>query len=494
MEYATTTEMMTTPDDNMTTTEMMTTPDDNMTTTEMMTTPDAKMTTTEMMTTPDADMTTTEMMTTPEANMTTTEVMTTTAVAMTTPERTAPPVANTMTTEPMLTNMTTMKMTTTPKVNTTTTEMMTTSTQDVTTPLTTTTEVTTSMMTSTIDLTTPEMTSASNNQTTVQPTTTPMVTTTAAAETTASTSTAQTTEQATQAVTTNTTTDPQTTMAQTTSRLTTEASTTKMLTTIMPTTKAMTTKEPPKPKVFNGEFRITRGVNFTEDLRNKTSTAFKSLENDIKPLLEDVYRTKYRDQFEEVVINEFRNGSVVVDYNVVLTPDATDVTAEDVKNTFKQALNNTTGDSLLGDFVIDPTSVTITEVVAPTPVPQQFELPQWAIIVIIVGVVVLFLLIVIIFALCVRRSRKNSMKGNLYAISEDGRKESLLWMHKKDANGFHGGVVGDGRIDGKTTAQEMREMRSHPSELPLNGSAPINGYGEHNFGYLLNAEDNDTYL
>ncbi|KAI8500825.1 hypothetical protein Bbelb_216430 [Branchiostoma belcheri] len=276
-----------------------------------------------------------------------------------------------------------------------------------------------------------------------------------------------------------------------------------MLTTVMPTTKAMTTKEPPKPKVFNGEFRITGGVNFTEDLRNKTSTAFKSLENDIKPLLEDVYRTKYRDQFEEVVINEFRSGSVVVDYDVVLAPNATNVTAEDVTNTFTQALINTTGDSLLGDFVIDPTSVTITEVVPPivttaaptaTAAPHKFELSQLAIILITVGVVVVFLVIVIIFALCVRRSRKNSMKGNLYAISEDGRKESLLWMHKKDANGFHGGVVGDGRIDGKTTAQEMREMRSHPSELPLNGSAPINGYGEHNFGYLLNAEDNDTYL
>ncbi|XP_035668540.1 uncharacterized protein LOC118410813, partial [Branchiostoma floridae] len=190
-------------------------------------------------------------------------------------------------------------------------------------------------------------------------------------------------------------------------------------------------------------------------------------------------------------------------YNVVLAPNTTDVTAEDVTDTFTRALNDSSGDSLLGDFVIDPASITTSEVVATTDPPlattaaaalQEFVLPQWAIIVIIVSVVVVFLLLVIIFALCVRRSRKNSMKGNMYAINEEGRKESLLWMHKKDANGFHGSLVSDGRHDGKTTAQEMREMRSHPSELPLNGSAPINGYGELNYGYVLNAEDNDTYL
>eukprot|EP00058_Branchiostoma_floridae_P005749 XP_002591237.1 hypothetical protein BRAFLDRAFT_76677 [Branchiostoma floridae] len=356
-------------------------------------------------------------------------------------------------------------MMTTPEANLTTTEIMVTSTQDLTAPPTTTTEVVTSMMTSTVDLTTPIMTSAGTNLTTVQP-----ATPTATEESTAPTTTAQTTpDQTTPAPTTDTilpnTTVHQTTMAETTLPLTTDSLTTKLLTTMVPTTKAMSTKEPPKPKIFNAVFRITRGVNFTEDLSDKTSDAFSNLENDIKPLLENVYRNRYGNQLEEVVINAFRSGSVVVDYNVVLAPNTTDVTAEDVTDTFTQALNDSSGDSLLGDFVIDPASITTSAGIRLT-----------------------------LFQLCVRRSRKNSMKGNMYAINEEGRKESLLWMHKKDANGFHGSLVSDGRHDGKTTAQEMREMRSHPSELPLNGSAPINGYGELNYGYVLNAEDNDTYL
>ncbi|XP_068072228.2 enteropeptidase [Danio rerio] len=68
---------------------------------------------------------------------------------------------------------------------------------------------------------------------------------------------------------------------------------------------------------FTGKLVISNGTVFTEELLNKNSAQFKALAYDTEQRISDAYRrSSLKEQFRSSKVNEFSEGSVVVDFDV----------------------------------------------------------------------------------------------------------------------------------------------------------------------------------
>ncbi|NXW43447.1 UROL1 protein, partial [Nyctiprogne leucopyga] len=97
-------------------------------------------------------------------------------------------------------------------------------------------------------------------------------------------------------------------------------------------------------KVFNGTTRITNEV-FTPEYQNKSSTAFKNFEtkfiNQIEKHLPQKIRELINEKKMRIVINDIKNGSVIVDFDIVLDVGE-NITKPEISDAFTEALNMST--------------------------------------------------------------------------------------------------------------------------------------------------------
>ncbi|XP_014811615.1 PREDICTED: mucin-3B-like [Calidris pugnax] len=106
--------------------------------------------------------------------------------------------------------------------------------------------------------------------------------------------------------------------------------------------------------------------NFTEDLKNKTSPTFKSFETDFKATMAEVYKDVKG--YQDVEIHELIQGSIIVNYTVileVLANTAADETVQSISQNLVQAVNNNSvcNSSCQGDncgFCFNPTFTNVT--------------------------------------------------------------------------------------------------------------------------------------
>uniref|UniRef100_A0A665V0H9 Uncharacterized protein n=1 Tax=Echeneis naucrates TaxID=173247 RepID=A0A665V0H9_ECHNA len=245
--------------------------------------------------------------TTTAANTTTVTTPTTTTAANTTTV-TTPTTTTAANTTTVITPTTTTAANTTTVITPTTTTAANTTT--VTSPTTTTTEATTTVITPTTTTTANTTTVTTPTTTTTEATTTVITptTTTTEATTTVTTPTTTTTE-ATTTVTTPTTTTTEATTTVTTPTTTTTEATTTVTTPTTTTTEATTVR-------FDVEITMELDRQFTSDLEDATSAAYRELESQILPL-EDSYNgiTGYSRTF----VRGFRAGSVITDFVVQAT-------------------------------------------------------------------------------------------------------------------------------------------------------------------------------
>ncbi|XP_035670095.1 mucin-1-like [Branchiostoma floridae] len=132
---------------------------------------------------------------------------------------------------------------------------------------------------------------------------------------------------------------------------------------------------------FNAYSRLTYGIATGGPIYPEL---IELAERPYNNVLESVFREEFGALLLEVRITGFRKGSVVVDYEVLLADTATEVTSEEVRETFLVALNETSGEFLPG-LVVDQESVQVTEYQAGVPPGDTF--PEWGIALICIGVI-----------------------------------------------------------------------------------------------------------
>ncbi|XP_068129704.1 uncharacterized protein [Hyperolius riggenbachi] len=103
------------------------------------------------------------------------------------------------------------------------------------------------------------------------------------------------------------------------------------------------------------EFKITN-KNFTDALKNKSSSEFLNLKKTVEEQLSTVYKAKYPN-FQSINVTDFSNGSVVVASTVQFASNDT-APAPSSENTVRALLSSLQGNSSVGDFQLSPESIT----------------------------------------------------------------------------------------------------------------------------------------
>ena len=154
-------------------------------------------------------------------------------------------------------------------------------------------------------------------------------------------------------------------------------------TTTTPTEKATTKKPIEGGNVFQVKMKISN-QDYTDELSNSSSEEFKTLSKELTDILTKVFRAEVRG-FSHVVIIEFRKGSVICIFQVIVTKES-EVTADEIQETLSDA-----GDT--GKYTF--TDITVKEMTMKQ-TGQRLKWPDWAIIVTsLCGVMLLFIIVTI---------------------------------------------------------------------------------------------------
>ncbi|XP_067848346.1 enteropeptidase [Heptranchias perlo] len=138
-------------------------------------------------------------------------------------------------------------------------------------------------------------------------------------------------------------------------------------------------------QVSRGSFKITQGASYTTQLQNKSSLQFKTLAFDVEHLIRRMFLLGgLRDEYRNCEVLQFRNGSVVVLFNLHFI---TSVSNTKVKSEMLTAIETNEG-SFLGNFRVNTSSIRITAVPeewttqqpssepTPTTVPEEWTTQQ----------------------------------------------------------------------------------------------------------------------
>ena len=154
-------------------------------------------------------------------------------------------------------------------------------------------------------------------------------------------------------------------------------------TTTTPTEKATTKKPIEGGNVFEVEMKISN-QDYTDELSNSSSEEFKTLSKDLTDILTKVFKDKIRG-FSHVVIIEFRKGSVICIFQVIVAKES-EVTTENIEETLLDARG--TGKYTFTDITVKEMTMKQTG--------QRLKWPDWAIIVTsLCGVMLLFIIVTI---------------------------------------------------------------------------------------------------
>ncbi|XP_055373027.1 putative mediator of RNA polymerase II transcription subunit 26, partial [Condylostylus longicornis] len=220
-------------------------------------------------------------------------------------------------------------------------------------------------------------------------------------------------------------------------------------TTTTSTTTTTTTIQPPKPTQpglchqecdLAATIKIVDGVQWKPELLDHNTLEWKNLAREIETQLNEVYKNDHmlRKWYKKIRIDSFNKGSVLVDYFVELTNITENINTLELKRLFHDALiqtpltiipSSTDNDNyeqyregkgeklvketfMLGRFIVDPLSTDFI-VIAKNQFPDveytEPIVPQWAIVLIVIGVGSLAFIIVFGVTVLINR-HKNSKK------------------------------------------------------------------------------------
>ncbi|XP_038622100.1 enteropeptidase [Tachyglossus aculeatus] len=105
-----------------------------------------------------------------------------------------------------------------------------------------------------------------------------------------------------------------------------------------------------------GTFKIVSGASFSSGLRENSSADFKILAFDVQQMIDEIFQASHlKNEFKTSKVLQFRNGSVMVDFDLFFSQRVSNGNAKDV---LVQGIE-TNSSSLLLTLRVDPSSVTI---------------------------------------------------------------------------------------------------------------------------------------
>ncbi|XP_076308905.1 uncharacterized protein LOC143224652 [Tachypleus tridentatus] len=149
------------------------------------------------------------------------------------------------------------------------------------------------------------------------------------------------------------------------------------------------TSDPPVVVVrIAGALKIIKGIKWKIELTRRYTEQYIRLSSLLRNLIEDIFwRSPLRKILIEVEIDGFSQGSVIVDFFVVLKKDDTKI---DVQSLIQVFNNNLRKNTSLGNFTVDPgfTTFEVISIKKPTPTLEGIaepSIPQWAIAVVVIA-------------------------------------------------------------------------------------------------------------
>lgn len=130
---------------------------------------------------------------------------------------------------------------------------------------------------------------------------------------------------------------------------------TNMPTTLLPSESPV----PPKDVTYAGSVKLTK-EEWSDDLKNSNSAAFKNLAVKLEKSIQELYNgvDKASLAFLTVKVTGFRRGSVVAIFNLTFTRDIADELGGNVTNNLVIAVKS----GSLGELVVDPASLKVTKI------------------------------------------------------------------------------------------------------------------------------------
>ncbi|XP_062420761.1 mucin-2-like [Pungitius pungitius] len=119
---------------------------------------------------------------------------------------------------------------------------------------------------------------------------------------------------------------------------------------------------------------------FDSDLNNRASQKFKDLANTITTALDNIFRTKFGRRFLRSLIRSFRQGSVVVESELIFANASSVPEANDAQTTLVEAASNNSNFSLPVNVstIVATVSTSVNATVAPTAAPNATVAPTAA--------------------------------------------------------------------------------------------------------------------
>ncbi|XP_078571624.1 uncharacterized protein LOC144859198 [Branchiostoma floridae x Branchiostoma japonicum] len=222
-------------------------------------------------------------------------------------------------------------------------------------------------------------------------------------------------------------------------------------------------------KKVNLEMRMT-SVAFTEDLKDRNSEAFRSLSFKVsRQIFVYLKTTSLGDSLLSVTILNFRQGSVVANYNANFKSNAT-VSDSGVSGALQQAISQDPNNT----FGIDVSSL-CTKANEDAACGEATGMDQNLIIGLAVGVPVAVIILIIILVCLIRRARN----GKEYGGESEGKKdeaESELKKDDKRANSKKDETKDDNKNDKKTISKENgKEDKGQKKGAEKNNRSQKNG-------------------
>ncbi|XP_033221803.1 flocculation protein FLO11 isoform X2 [Belonocnema kinseyi] len=224
----------------------------------------------------------------------------------------------------------------------------------------------------------------------------------------------------------------------TTSTVTTTSTTTTTTTTPRPTTPGMCEDE----CEVAGTIRIIDNATWVPELLDRNTREWQDLANKVEREMNTIFSKSavFRKWFQNVRIDAFSQGSILVDYFVELNNLHESVNTQQLKVIFHDSLrthnNNrwnetkTKGPLKMGDFTIDPKFtdfVVIPKATTPALTGNEDRLiPQWAIAVIVIGIGGLLFIIVFGVSVLANRQSVAKLKPSMMAMYDEETTKNVI--------------------------------------------------------------------
>ena len=134
---------------------------------------------------------------------------------------------------------------------------------------------------------------------------------------------------------------------------------------------------------------------YDKKLSDSESQEYKKLKVEVEQVLNMTFQDL--PGFIKAVVNSFKNGSIVVDFNLIFDSSKAGTDTKEISNNVEQTYKKSTTDKLLGNFTVEELKVIKVQSQASSQTSTSSQsFATWAIVLVVCGVVIGILLMILV--------------------------------------------------------------------------------------------------